>query len=337
MRQLTERETKLCRENAKLFEESLNFFQMSSPLFIKRFMLSNLTKSFDDGSFLLGGSDYRSVLDELAGKYRNEPFGKDRYSGDELYWIGYMYRAICSLHGLNSKQVFRLIPGREIRKHYYICHTLDPSYAAERLLEAVGFDASDDFERGYRIFKKVTIRDRNRKHPEAIETEHLLLRHFKMEDAGDMYRNWASDPEVTKYLTWWPHRNVEETKQIISLWLDELKDHETYHYAIVIKKTGEVIGATGIVNRNGNEAEIGYCLAKRYWNGGIMTEATKALIDRLLKSGFKKITARAHVDNEGSNRVLEKCGLKYIGEQRLEHHSDVKPESIIVNLFELKR
>lgn len=45
-----------------------------------------------------------------------------------------------------------------------------------------------------------------------LETNRLILRKFKIEDAEDMYNNWASDNEVTKYLSWKTHLNIEETK-----------------------------------------------------------------------------------------------------------------------------
>ena len=54
---------------------------------------------------------------------------------------------------------------------------------------------------------------------QTIETERLILRRFTVEDAGDMYKNWASDPEVTKYLTWPPHESVEFTKSLLADWV----------------------------------------------------------------------------------------------------------------------
>ena len=48
-----------------------------------------------------------------------------------------------------------------------------------------------------------------------METKRLVLRPYVIEDADAMFRNWANDPQVTKYLTWEPHKDVEETKQIL--------------------------------------------------------------------------------------------------------------------------
>ena len=49
----------------------------------------------------------------------------------------------------------------------------------------------------------------------TIETKRLILRKFTLNDAEVMYQNWASEPEVTKYLTWQPHESVEVTKDVI--------------------------------------------------------------------------------------------------------------------------
>ena len=50
---------------------------------------------------------------------------------------------------------------------------------------------------------------------QTIETPRLILRKARMEDAEPMFRNWANDTEVTKYLTWPPHENIEVTKSVL--------------------------------------------------------------------------------------------------------------------------
>lgn len=47
---------------------------------------------------------------------------------------------------------------------------------------------------------------------QTIETERLLLRPLTPEDAPMMYANWANDPDVTRWLRWEPHKNVDETR-----------------------------------------------------------------------------------------------------------------------------
>ena len=54
----------------------------------------------------------------------------------------------------------------------------------------------------------------NKAGTQKIETQRLILRRFKIEDAEDMYDNWASDPEVTRYLTWPVHSSLEVTRTL---------------------------------------------------------------------------------------------------------------------------
>ncbi len=56
---------------------------------------------------------------------------------------------------------------------------------------------------------------------QTLETERLVLRKLTLDDAEAMYNNWASDPEVTEYLTWPPHESVEVTRQLIGHWMEE--------------------------------------------------------------------------------------------------------------------
>jgi [ribosomal protein S5]-alanine N-acetyltransferase len=155
-----------------------------------------------------------------------------------------------------------------------------------------------------------------------IETERLILRPFKEEDAADMYNNWASDDEVTRYLSWPTHSDIEVSKKVLKMWIDEYSSQENYNWAIEIKENGSVIGSIALMNIDNNieNCEIGYCVSKSCWNKGIMTEAFSTVINFAFKEpGFERITGRHHVDNAASGRVMEKCGLKYEGTLRKIH------------------
>ena len=171
--------------------------------------------------------------------------------------------------------------------------------------------------------------------PRVIETERLLLRKPKETDAESMFRNWANDPEVTKYLTWNPHGSIEITKQIIRFWLEEEKDPKTIRFVITLKGEGEPIGSIDVVRYIDGNPEIGYCLAKKHWNKGLMTEACKAFIKLLFDLGFHKVLINAAEENVGSNKVIEKCGFKFVRKERREHASAFKPEPVTVNCYEL--
>ena len=154
---------------------------------------------------------------------------------------------------------------------------------------------------------------------QKLETERLILRKFKEEDAVDMFNNWASDSEVTKYLTWSAHSTVEVSKQITDLWVSEYSNVEHYQWAIELEEIGEVIGSIGLVDldNNNENCEIGYCIGKAFWGKGIMSEAFSELISFLFKEiGFQRIAACHDVDNPASGHVMEKCGLNYEGTLR---------------------
>lgn len=156
----------------------------------------------------------------------------------------------------------------------------------------------------------------NHKGTVTLETHRLILRRFTLEDAEDMFNNWANDNEVTKYLTWWPHSSIDVTRQIIQMWVNEYSKDITYNWGIELKEIGQVIGSIGVTDlcHKDNRCEIGYCISKSYWNKGITTEALKAVIRFLFSEvGVNRIQAKHDVLNPGSGRVMEKAGMKYEG------------------------
>ena len=149
-----------------------------------------------------------------------------------------------------------------------------------------------------------------------VETPRLILRRFKIEDAEQMYNNWASDPDVTKYLSWAVHKDKSETESIIKSWISEYSNNKKYGWCITLGKTGEVIGGIDVVKMFENEecCEIGYVLSQKFWNKGIMTEALYAVLGYLFeKVGFHRIQLKHDVENIASGKVMLKNGLKREG------------------------
>ena len=50
---------------------------------------------------------------------------------------------------------------------------------------------------------------------QRLETKHLVLRRFTQNDASAMFKNRASDEEVTKFLMWQPHADIEVSKSVL--------------------------------------------------------------------------------------------------------------------------
>ena len=157
-------------------------------------------------------------------------------------------------------------------------------------------------------------------HP--LETSRLILRKFTLEDAQDMYNNWASDAEVTRFLTWPAHTGPEVSRKVLMDWISHYDEPDFYNWAIVWKKTGRVIGNISVVKqtRDGSDsADIGFCMSRPLWGQGIMPEALKSVIRFLFDhEGFRRVAACHDIRNPRSGRVMERpvCGKRGSGETR---------------------
>ena len=125
----------LCRLQAKIFELSVKDTNCSSPVFIRRFMMSKYVKVFDEFDYLFMSCNLEDTFDELDEEYGKSTYGKIKYSQDEMYWIGYIYRVISIKFNLTSKQIFKLFKASEIIDYYPIYHTYDIVDAASRMIE----------------------------------------------------------------------------------------------------------------------------------------------------------------------------------------------------------
>ena len=152
---------------------------------------------------------------------------------------------------------------------------------------------------------------------QTIHTERLTLRRYTVEDAQQMYDNWAKDPRVTRFLSWPPHESPEKTAELLSQWVAAYMQPGNYNWVMVFE--GQCIGSISVGRSSDrNEyAELGYCMGYDYWNKGLMTEAAKAVIAFLFDEvGFHRVVIRHAVKNPASGRVAQKCGLTYEGTER---------------------
>lgn len=152
---------------------------------------------------------------------------------------------------------------------------------------------------------------------QTLETERLILRRYVKEDASAMYQNWASDKEVTKFLTWPAHSSREVSQSIIEDWINQYSKENYYHWAIVLKEGGnEPIGDIAVAGMKEkiSLAHIGYCIGRTWWHKGITSEALTAVMDFLFDVvEVNRIEARYDPRNSNSGKVMEKCGMKYEG------------------------
>lgn len=146
-----------------------------------------------------------------------------------------------------------------------------------------------------------------------------------MEDAPDIFTRYASDPEVTRYLPWRPHRDVEETRTFLSHLLSAMESGRTSAWVIESREDRRLMGLTTMNIASARENDllsteqerqqyykvlIAYHLAQSEWGRGYATEAVRALVDwALSQSQVVRVWTVVDIDNAASVRVLEKLGM----------------------------
>jgi RimJ/RimL family protein N-acetyltransferase len=154
--------------------------------------------------------------------------------------------------------------------------------------------------------------------PEHWHLRRLQLRPPRIDDAEAIFVGWAADTDVTGYLTWRPHREVNETRQFLKQCLDDWRGEVRRVWVITLLEQSEPIGMIEI-RLHGQRANLGYVLARLAWGRGYMTEAVQNLTQTTLsEAGVVRVDAVCDVDNTASARVLEKSGM--LREARLRKH-----------------
>ena len=152
-----------------------------------------------------------------------------------------------------------------------------------------------------------------------LETDRLILRPFTLEDALPMFRNWASDEEVTRFLTWPAHKDVEVSRRVIADWCKGYEAPDYYQWAIELKEGKEPVGSISAVKTDDRteSATIGYCIGRRWWRQGITSEALREVIRFFFEEvGMNCINACHDPRNPNSGRVMRSCGMTLEGTWR---------------------
>jgi ribosomal-protein-alanine N-acetyltransferase len=151
------------------------------------------------------------------------------------------------------------------------------------------------------------------KPPETFESSRLLLRLPKMDDAELIFQKYAQDPEVSKYLSWRPHENIDATKEFLSRCIQCWKDEAAFPWVITLKSDNTLLGMIEI-RLIKFRADIGFGIARQYWDHGYTTEAAKIVIQWALEQlSIYRVWAICDVENVASARVMEKAGMQREG------------------------
>ena len=155
MRAFDETGLKLCRMQAELFVLSASKLECSSPIFLRRFMLSKVAARMDQDGFLYESCTGDGILQEIEEEFGATNYGKEKYSTEELYWMGYLYRYWCYTYEKSSKHIYKLMKPKELRGLYYPYHSLDPAQAIERILESKNIMEEDLTQKGVEILRRI--------------------------------------------------------------------------------------------------------------------------------------------------------------------------------------
>ena len=150
----------------------------------------------------------------------------------------------------------------------------------------------------------------------TLKTERLILRKITAQDLSDVYE-YGSDPEVSKYLLWYPHTDKGYTRFYLNYLNVRYKKGEFYDWGVEYK--GKMIGTCGFTtfDIDNNSAEIGYVLNRRFWRMGIGFEAAS----EVMRFGFcdlslNRIEVRFLCGNKSSEALAIKLGLRAEGTHR---------------------
>jgi len=149
--------------------------------------------------------------------------------------------------------------------------------------------------------------------PTHIETARLVLRKPVAEDTERIYETYANDAEVTRYLTWRPHRTVADGEEPSAHRLAAWESGKYFSWVITLRDGGELMGMISVRPVEWR-VDLGYVLGREWWGRGYMTEAVRAVVDYALSEPeVFRVWAVCDVDNIASARVLEKAGLRREG------------------------
>ena len=136
----------LCDLQGEVFELSAQLENVSTEIFVRRFVYSSVAKMFDDTSILYTDRTSADIVAMVEEEYQNAECGTVKYDKEELYWIGYFYRYFAYTYEKTTKNIYKIIKSKELRVLYPGYHSLSVAQAIEQVLEAKKIDLSEENE-----------------------------------------------------------------------------------------------------------------------------------------------------------------------------------------------
>ena len=151
---------------------------------------------------------------------------------------------------------------------------------------------------------------------QPLTTARLRLRRLSIDDTDSMFDNWASDPEVTKFLPWPTYTERAAVREYLAECVAQYADPARYNWGIELADGHTLIGTIGAPRSDDaiEMKEVGYCIGRPWWGHGYTAEALAAVIEYLFgQVGVNRIEAMHDPRNPASGRVMAKCGMRQEG------------------------
>lgn len=130
----------MCKTQGEVFEKSLDYLNCSSPVFIKKYMNGFDAYSMDKNTFLNTTKNQLQMLQDI----KDNDYGSIKYSKDELFWMGYIYRYWAYTRNIESKKLFKMCPSTVLKKYYLRGSCLTEEKIIEEICEDLGLEIEND-------------------------------------------------------------------------------------------------------------------------------------------------------------------------------------------------
>ena len=144
-----------------------------------------------------------------------------------------------------------------------------------------------------------------------LRTERLVLRRYRPEDAGLLYRHFGTDPEMARYSGWNPYATPEMAQETVRRFIDSYPDAHSYSWVMDVDDV--IVGTIGAYDYAHDQAEVGFSVDKDWQGRGLATAALTKVLEYLTENeGISCVTAWCAAENITSQRVLEKSGMQLV-------------------------
>jgi ribosomal-protein-alanine N-acetyltransferase len=148
----------------------------------------------------------------------------------------------------------------------------------------------------------------------TLETERLILRALSADEANSLHRI-SNEANVRRYL--WDEEAISEAtiKGLIAQSDRMFSEEKIGVFGVRMRGREDLLGFCGFVRLEGmEEPELWYELTEKVWGRGIATEAAQACVRYAFEEvGMERVIAGADTPNRASLRVIEKLGMKDLG------------------------